>query len=279
MRPGWQAGWTATRRANEAIPSAWQPNPGKRSTYRRGKTVQTTGTTSEGSPCGRYGAAIVGGSSLDDSARMPSSPAAALAVMLLASVPLATGRPSSVKTSHSQPAPSSRTRYLSEVIAVSACLIATLFVPSPHGWLLQSGDINRSLLIWIKTGQGMPRPRRSGPGHLVACVVAGREEAMAALKAIGNAVDQRVVSAMRCGGRNGAPARAPLVNTQHWQTPAKHWQSTREVSPAPTKSTAYLGRRLTGKGASQQYVNRHYVIELFAAPPESPSATPSSTAS
>ena len=26
--------------------SAWQPNPGRRSTYRRGKTVQTTGTTS-----------------------------------------------------------------------------------------------------------------------------------------------------------------------------------------------------------------------------------------
>src|ERR1700694_183415 len=27
-------------------PSAWQPNLGKRSTYRRGKSVQTTGTTS-----------------------------------------------------------------------------------------------------------------------------------------------------------------------------------------------------------------------------------------
>ena len=27
-------------------PSAWQPNPGRRSTYRRGKSVQTTGTTS-----------------------------------------------------------------------------------------------------------------------------------------------------------------------------------------------------------------------------------------
>src|SRR2546427_12919241 len=27
-------------------PSAWQPNPGRGSTYRRGKTVQTTGTTS-----------------------------------------------------------------------------------------------------------------------------------------------------------------------------------------------------------------------------------------
>ena len=26
--------------------SAWQPNPGRRSTYRRGKTVQTTETTS-----------------------------------------------------------------------------------------------------------------------------------------------------------------------------------------------------------------------------------------
>src|SRR3954454_19834826 len=26
--------------------SAWQPNPGRRSTYRRGKSVQTTGTTS-----------------------------------------------------------------------------------------------------------------------------------------------------------------------------------------------------------------------------------------
>ena len=28
-------------------PSAWQPNPGRRSTYRRGKAVQTTGTTSQ----------------------------------------------------------------------------------------------------------------------------------------------------------------------------------------------------------------------------------------
>ena len=28
-------------------PSAWQPNPGRRSTYRRGKTVQTTGATSK----------------------------------------------------------------------------------------------------------------------------------------------------------------------------------------------------------------------------------------
>jgi hypothetical protein len=27
-------------------PSAWQPNPGRRSTYRRGKSAQTTGTTS-----------------------------------------------------------------------------------------------------------------------------------------------------------------------------------------------------------------------------------------
>jgi hypothetical protein len=26
-------------------PSAWQPNPGRRSTYRRGKAVQTTGAT------------------------------------------------------------------------------------------------------------------------------------------------------------------------------------------------------------------------------------------
>ena len=44
--------------------------------------------------------------------------------------------------------------------------IASLFAPSPHGWLLQSGDINR-------LDRGMPRPRRSGPGHLVACVAAG----------------------------------------------------------------------------------------------------------
>jgi hypothetical protein len=29
-------------------PSAWQPNPGRGSTYRRGKSVQTTGTTSLG---------------------------------------------------------------------------------------------------------------------------------------------------------------------------------------------------------------------------------------
>src|SRR5438128_11161607 len=28
--------------------SAWQPNPGRGSTYRRGKSVQTTGTTSVG---------------------------------------------------------------------------------------------------------------------------------------------------------------------------------------------------------------------------------------
>src|SRR5882757_2914775 len=28
-------------------PSAWQPNPGRGSTYRRGKAVQTTGTTSK----------------------------------------------------------------------------------------------------------------------------------------------------------------------------------------------------------------------------------------
>ena len=31
-------------------PSAWQPNPGRRSTYRRGKPVQTTGATSEARP-------------------------------------------------------------------------------------------------------------------------------------------------------------------------------------------------------------------------------------
>ena len=31
-------------------PSAWQPNPGRRSTYRSGKSVQTTGTTSPGGP-------------------------------------------------------------------------------------------------------------------------------------------------------------------------------------------------------------------------------------
>jgi hypothetical protein len=30
------------------FPAAWQPNPGRRSTYRRGKSVQTTGTTSAG---------------------------------------------------------------------------------------------------------------------------------------------------------------------------------------------------------------------------------------
>jgi hypothetical protein len=30
--------------------SAWQPNPGRRSTYRRGKTVQTTGATSPYAP-------------------------------------------------------------------------------------------------------------------------------------------------------------------------------------------------------------------------------------
>src|SRR5258705_9501604 len=29
-----------------SCPSAWQPNPGRRSTYRRGKAVQTTGPTS-----------------------------------------------------------------------------------------------------------------------------------------------------------------------------------------------------------------------------------------
>src|SRR5664280_236600 len=28
-------------------PAAWQPNPGRRSTYRRGDSVQTTGTTSD----------------------------------------------------------------------------------------------------------------------------------------------------------------------------------------------------------------------------------------
>jgi integrase len=32
--------------------SAWQPNPGRGSTYRRGKTVQTTGATSPFSPAG-----------------------------------------------------------------------------------------------------------------------------------------------------------------------------------------------------------------------------------
>src|SRR6266446_5865868 len=31
-----------------SCPSAWQPNPGRRSTYRRGKAVQTTGPTSHG---------------------------------------------------------------------------------------------------------------------------------------------------------------------------------------------------------------------------------------
>ena len=33
-------------------PSARQPNPGRRSTYRRGKSVQTTGTTSDPRLCG-----------------------------------------------------------------------------------------------------------------------------------------------------------------------------------------------------------------------------------
>ena len=32
--------------ASPRCPSAWQPNHGRRSTYRRGKTVQTTGATS-----------------------------------------------------------------------------------------------------------------------------------------------------------------------------------------------------------------------------------------
>ena len=31
--------------------SAWQPNPGRRSTYRRGKSVQTTGSTSPARAC------------------------------------------------------------------------------------------------------------------------------------------------------------------------------------------------------------------------------------
>ena len=37
------ASWRVTARCL----SAWQPNPGRRSTYRRGKSVQITGTTSE----------------------------------------------------------------------------------------------------------------------------------------------------------------------------------------------------------------------------------------
>ena len=49
---------TASRPIKPTSPrchSAWQPNPGRGSTYRRGKSVQTTGTTSVGlsaSPCG-----------------------------------------------------------------------------------------------------------------------------------------------------------------------------------------------------------------------------------
>jgi hypothetical protein len=34
-----------------SCPSAWQPNPGRRSTYRRGKAVQTTGPTSHSIRC------------------------------------------------------------------------------------------------------------------------------------------------------------------------------------------------------------------------------------
>jgi putative transposase len=43
------SGLTASRPIKPTSPrchSAWQPNPGRGSTYRRGKSVQTTGTTS-----------------------------------------------------------------------------------------------------------------------------------------------------------------------------------------------------------------------------------------
>jgi putative ABC transport system substrate-binding protein len=40
-------------------PSAWQPNPGRHSTYRRGKSVQTTGTTSIKAAGAVIGAQIV----------------------------------------------------------------------------------------------------------------------------------------------------------------------------------------------------------------------------
>src|SRR5215207_6874432 len=41
-------------------PSAWQPNPGRRSTYRRGKIVQTTGTSSSFSGITRPSSTLVG---------------------------------------------------------------------------------------------------------------------------------------------------------------------------------------------------------------------------
>src|SRR5215210_5989917 len=40
-----------------SCPSAWQLNPGRRSTYRRGETVRTTGTTSVFGAGGGNGAA------------------------------------------------------------------------------------------------------------------------------------------------------------------------------------------------------------------------------
>ena len=41
------------RPTSPCCPSAWQPNPGRRSTYRRGKSVRTTGTTSDSGGVGR----------------------------------------------------------------------------------------------------------------------------------------------------------------------------------------------------------------------------------
>ena len=39
-----------TKPTSPSCPSAWQPNPGRGSTYRRGNSVQTTGTTSTQRP-------------------------------------------------------------------------------------------------------------------------------------------------------------------------------------------------------------------------------------
>src|SRR5215208_5522403 len=44
-----------------SCPSAWQPNLGRRSTYRSGKTVQTTGATSGIAKRGRADACTRGG--------------------------------------------------------------------------------------------------------------------------------------------------------------------------------------------------------------------------
>ena len=115
------------------------------------------------------------------------------------------------------------------------------------GWLLQSGDINRSHLIWIKTGQGMPRRRRSGPGHLVASMASSRawRGPAATSPACRCRRPRSAPSASSCCGRSfprcaGSPSW-PKVHDSHNPLEASHGAQTHMRGDA-AHERCFMGR-------------------------------------